>query len=119
MNFTAVQYPPERRRPGRAETAAAMASTTARAQSATTFVIGTAGPRTRWFLPAWGVALRDGGRYVSGMSYLLIVDDDLDGRTALCQFLEKSGHEVTCAANGREALASILARTPDLIVLDL
>src|SRR3954462_7873766 len=53
------------------------------------------------------------------MAHILIVDDDTDGRTALCQFLEKSGHEVDCVSNGREALAAVLARAPDLIVLDL
>ena len=53
------------------------------------------------------------------MARLLIVDDDVDGRDALCQFLHRAGHEVACVSNGREALASILAEPPDLIVLDL
>jgi CheY-like chemotaxis protein len=53
------------------------------------------------------------------MSYLLIVDDDADGRMALCQYLEKSGHKVDCVSNGREALLSVLSRTPDLMILDL
>src|SRR4051794_27870614 len=53
------------------------------------------------------------------MPYLLVVDDDTDGRQALCQALTKKGHEVACAGNGREALASILSRMPDLVVLDL
>lgn len=53
------------------------------------------------------------------MAYLLIVDDDADGREALCQFLVKSGHEVGCLGNGRDALRSILDRLPDLVILDL
>jgi CheY-like chemotaxis protein len=53
------------------------------------------------------------------MPYLLIVDDDTDGRAALCQFLQKRGLEVDCVSNGREALAAVLARTPDLMILDL
>jgi CheY-like chemotaxis protein len=53
------------------------------------------------------------------MAYVLIVDDAADGREVLCKFLERSGHEVACVADGREALGSILARLPDLVVLDL
>lgn len=53
------------------------------------------------------------------MAYLLIVDDDKDGRDAVCRHLQSIGHEVVCVSNGREALSSILARTPDLVVLDL
>jgi CheY-like chemotaxis protein len=53
------------------------------------------------------------------MPQILIVDDDRDGRDALRQFLRKHGHEVACASNGREALSAVLARTPDLVVLDL
>ena len=53
------------------------------------------------------------------MAWLLIVDDNADGREALCTFLTKAGHEVECAPDGRDALAVILRRTPDLIILDL
>ncbi|HEV2296132.1 MAG TPA: response regulator [Tepidisphaeraceae bacterium] len=53
------------------------------------------------------------------MAYLLIVDDDTDGREALCKYLENAGHEVKCVSNGRDALSSILARCPDLVILDL
>jgi CheY-like chemotaxis protein len=53
------------------------------------------------------------------MAYILVVDDDADGRDALCQALTKMGYEVTCVINGREALASILDRTPELLILDL
>src|SRR5687768_5554652 len=53
------------------------------------------------------------------MAYLLIVEDDVDSREPLCRMLESAGHEVACTSNGQEALASILARRPDLIILDL
>lgn len=53
------------------------------------------------------------------MAYLLIVDDDTDGREALCKFLQGHGHEVNCVSNGREALAAVLSRLPDLVILDL
>jgi CheY-like chemotaxis protein len=53
------------------------------------------------------------------MANLLLVDDDRDGRDALCQFLGKSGHRVDCVANGQEGLTAILTRPPDLIILDL
>lgn len=53
------------------------------------------------------------------MAYLLVVDDDFDSRDVLCRFLTRAGHECIAAPNGREAMESILARTPDLIVLDL
>ena len=53
------------------------------------------------------------------MAYLLVVDDDVDGRDALCLFLTKEGHEIHCVSNGKEALGSILARAPDMVILDL
>lgn len=53
------------------------------------------------------------------MARLLIVEVDKDGRDALCRFLAGSGHESDCVSNRREALASILARTPDLVILDM
>ena len=53
------------------------------------------------------------------MASILIVDDDHDGRDALCQYLQRSGYEVECVSDGRDALAAVLARTPDLIVLDM
>lgn len=53
------------------------------------------------------------------MARILIVDDDRDGRDALCQYLQRTGYEVECVADGRDALAAVLARTPDLIVLDM
>ena len=53
------------------------------------------------------------------MAYLLVLEDDADSAEALCTYLRNHGHEVGCLPNGREALMSILARMPDLIILDL
>ena len=53
------------------------------------------------------------------MSYVLLVDDEPDGREPLGRLLEHAGYEVTCARDGRVALQSILSRVPDVIVLDL
>jgi len=51
--------------------------------------------------------------------YILSVDDEQDV-TDLVQFhLTRAGCEVATAACGREALASVAARRPDLILLDL
>jgi class 3 adenylate cyclase len=50
---------------------------------------------------------------------LLVVDDDEGNRRMLERRLRRLGHEVLCAADGREALA-LLRRTPaDLVLLDL
>jgi CheY-like chemotaxis protein len=53
------------------------------------------------------------------MSYVLLVDDDVDGREPLGRLLEHAGYEVACAKDGQAALQAIMSRTPDVIVLDL
>src|SRR3954447_3485356 len=53
------------------------------------------------------------------MAKILIVDDDADSGQAASRFLSAHGYEVEVLPNGRAALASILADTPDLILLDL
>lgn len=53
------------------------------------------------------------------MAYLLVVEDDQDSAEALCTYLRRAGHQVDCLPNGKEALSSILAHTPDLLILDL
>ena len=52
------------------------------------------------------------------MAAVLIVDDDVDSREVLARRLRKSGHQVRCAPNGREALAELTGDTPDVILLD-
>lgn len=53
------------------------------------------------------------------MSYLLVVDDNIDLRLVVTQFLRVAGHEVAEAGDGKAALTSVEKREPDLMVLDL
>jgi CheY-like chemotaxis protein len=50
---------------------------------------------------------------------ILIVDDSADDRESLAIIFRSAGHEVYCVPNGREALSLVLARLPDVILLDL
>jgi two-component system, cell cycle response regulator DivK len=50
---------------------------------------------------------------------VLIVDDDPDARTIVCDLLSHAGYHVRAAASGREALREIETEAPDLVVLDL
>jgi DNA-binding response OmpR family regulator len=50
---------------------------------------------------------------------ILVVEDDPDIAQLVERYLDKAGFETERAATGRDALTSIAARTPDLLVLDL
>jgi DNA-binding response OmpR family regulator len=50
---------------------------------------------------------------------VLVVEDDPDIAQLVAHYLEKSGFSVERLANGRDALTSIAARPPDVLVLDL
>ncbi len=50
---------------------------------------------------------------------VLVVDDHQAGREVLCHWLRAAGAKVCEASNGREALALIRRRIPDLVILDL
>jgi len=51
---------------------------------------------------------------------VLVVDDDTDIRTSLCELLEHEGYRVASAANGQEALARLgQGELPCVILLDL
>jgi CheY-like chemotaxis protein len=51
---------------------------------------------------------------------ILVVDDDQSIRAGLVTLLSEEGYEVTCSANGREALELLRAGTrPCMILLDL
>ena len=52
------------------------------------------------------------------MQRILLVEDHEDTRTMYAEFLEEL-FEVHQAADGEEALASMRARTPDLVITDL
>jgi PleD family two-component response regulator len=49
----------------------------------------------------------------------LFADDNEDMRHMVRDLLESSGHEIGLAADGPSALASVRAREPDLLILDL
>jgi CheY-like chemotaxis protein len=53
------------------------------------------------------------------MAKILIIDDDPDIILSTRMCLEKEGHEVVDAKNGREGLDRIKADQPDLIILDV
>jgi len=50
---------------------------------------------------------------------ILVVDDDPDILDALAMILEAEGYQVVTARDGVEALASLKAEMPDLMILDL
>lgn len=50
---------------------------------------------------------------------ILIVEDDLDIRDFLTQFLTSEGFEVSCAENGKLALEMLSKKKPSVILLDL
>lgn len=53
------------------------------------------------------------------MADILVVDDDRDIGDSVADILRVSGHEVRVARNGREGLARIAERKPDLVLLDV
>src|SRR6266403_1436305 len=52
-------------------------------------------------------------------SRILVVDDDDDIRGLLRALLERAGHEVSAAADGRAGLRELYSGSPDLIILDV
>ena len=60
--------------------------------------------------------------YESGMndrSRVLVVDDDDDIRGLVVELLERAGHEVNQASDGRAGLRAFHQSPPDLVVLDV
>ncbi len=53
------------------------------------------------------------------MAHILVVDDEADTLIAIGQVLEDSGHEVTLAASGQEAIDRLARKPFDLVVLDV
>ena len=51
--------------------------------------------------------------------HILVVDDDADVRDVLTRYLKRRGYIVDSASNGEEALASVLANDPDVMLLDI
>jgi len=50
---------------------------------------------------------------------VLIVDDEPDGCEPVARALERMGHRVKCAINGREALAALTTTEVELLILDI
>lgn len=50
---------------------------------------------------------------------ILLADDNLPSRELMREILEASGHRVTEAVNGRDALDEIRQNRPDMVFLDL
>jgi signal transduction histidine kinase/ActR/RegA family two-component response regulator len=55
---------------------------------------------------------------LAGACHILVVEDDPDVRRVIVECLSLIGYKVTEAANGTEALASLAAVKPDLLVVD-
>lgn len=53
------------------------------------------------------------------MAKILVIDDDPDIVLSARTILEKAGHQVIEAPNGREGLEKIRSDTPDLVILDV
>ena len=53
------------------------------------------------------------------MARILIVDDSASNRELLRSILENSGHEVTEAGDGEQALTEMSATPPDLAIVDI
>src|ERR1700746_4205913 len=54
-----------------------------------------------------------------GGARILVVDDDDDIRGLLRALLERAGHEVSDAPDGRAGLRELYAGSPDLVILDV
>src|SRR6266516_6221167 len=50
---------------------------------------------------------------------ILVVDDDADIRNLVVQLLERAGHKVEQAPDGRSGLRALHASPPDLVLLDV
>ena len=53
------------------------------------------------------------------MAEVLVVDDEPEIRQILSYLLEFAGHEVRTAADGEEAVAALVERAPDCVILDV
>ena len=52
-------------------------------------------------------------------SQILIVEDEIDLSAIMADYVRAAGFEAEVIADGREALASVKRKSPDLIVLDI
>jgi len=61
----------------------------------------------------------DAGAVVGSRGYLLVVDDNEINRDILSRHLERQGHTVAVAENGRQALEMVSTHPFDLVLLDV
>ena len=54
-----------------------------------------------------------------GSSHVLVIDDDDDIRELLRELLERAGHQVSVAPDGRAGLRELYAGSADLVILDV
>jgi DNA-binding NtrC family response regulator len=50
---------------------------------------------------------------------LLVIDDDVDTGDVLAELLRDEGYEVRVGRNGRDGLAQVKTRRPDVVLLDV
>jgi CheY-like chemotaxis protein len=53
------------------------------------------------------------------LAHVLIIDDDADNCELVARALGRAGHAAQCVPGYREAMKSLVAATPDLIILDV
>jgi DNA-binding response OmpR family regulator len=53
------------------------------------------------------------------MTRILVVEDDRDIGELVCRYLEKASFTAELVSSGRDAVAALVAGTPDLLILDL
>lgn len=53
-----------------------------------------------------------------GVATVLVVDDHRDANDILCRLLRLDGHRAVSAFSGEDALATISAEPPDVVILD-
>jgi adenylate cyclase len=66
--------------------------------------------------PSWEVSMFSSPK--RDRSFLLVVEDNETSRDMLCRRLERQGHQVAAAENGRQAMEMVRANSFDLILLD-
>jgi DNA-binding response OmpR family regulator len=56
---------------------------------------------------------------LDAVTKLLLVDDDVDVRESLAEFLSQHGYEVRTACHGEEGLRCLAVEVPDVLLLDI
>jgi PAS domain S-box-containing protein len=70
-------------------------------------------------VPADSPRRADAARPASRTYRVLVVDDNADAAESLAELVRLFGHEVDVAHDGPSALASVVARRPDIVLCDL